>query len=91
MEIPKFPEMEDFTAESSIVTTLMNRNGMSDGSIEIKFIDEGGGYFLEIETDIPLRLDATQLLSIGEWACKVVSALDNQNAEQRLDPSKRSD
>ncbi len=77
-------------AELSVRLDLADGNDTPEGYLEVKFVDEGAGYFMEISQEIqghPIRLDPKQLLELGEWAAKVCDELD----AERIKSAKLSD
>ena len=75
IEIPK-----PFRA-MSLTISLADHAGNGDNWLELAFVDEGAGYFVEMKSvsmddRTAFRMDADELVRIAAWAAEICKALD---------------
>lgn len=67
----------------SMTVALQDPVGNGDRWLEVAFVDEGGGYFVEIKTCSiddkgAFRMDSAELSRLAEWASNNCKALDRE-------------
>ena len=82
MNIPALTIPNGKVVELSVKLDLAPGHDDPSGYLEVKLVDEGAGYFVEISQEVPghpIRFNPDQLEALATWVTDTCLVLDQEN------------